>query len=165
MKRIPFVPDIQMESPDGEPYFKVPGTGNTTTLEALRMQRADGTMYLEPNTPWKVRQLAFLLERITDPEFAKDMDAIDAEILRDDVRGMLKRQAKEAGTRGYWELDDKPALALSNATMKTKGPLLQTIPALQFNFVPFIRAVKDMTTPEEKPAEKSATNGAAAQAS
>lgn len=149
MKHIAFIEDIQMESPEGDPYFKVPGTGNTTTLAELRMQRADGSLYMVPNEPWKVRHLAFLLERITDAAFAEGMDAIEAEILREDVRGILKRQAKQAHERGYWELDDdKHALALQNATMRTKSPLfLQTIATLQFNFVPFIRSVKDLTTP------------------
>lgn len=162
MKQIAFVADIHMENGESDPLFRVPGTGNITTLSGLRFARADGSPYIEPNEPYMLRQLAFLLDRVVDPTFGDGLDAIDAEILRDDVRGIIKRQAKEAAARGWWEFDDKHAQALLNATTKPKNPLMQLQPTLTFNLVPFIRAVKDQTTPAKEIDLPPVTNGAAA---
>lgn len=157
MKRIAFVPDIEMESPAGEKYYRIFGTADgATTSPTRQVRQPDGSFITEPNQPWLQRQLAFMLERIVDPAFVSEgKDAIEAEILREEVRGIIKRQAKQAAERGYWELEDAHALCLANATMHPKNALN---PAVAFNLVPFILAVRDYTTPEPERAEKS--NGA-----
>lgn len=143
-KRIAYVHDLHLESPGGEPYYRTGSDGGISTI---------------PNeTPWMARQLVFLLERIVDAKFVEGKEPIDGEILRDDVRGAIKRQAKEAAVRGYWELDDASAQRLMNATMTPATP---PNPGVAFNYVPFIRAVRDMTTPPEVIELPPVSNGAA----
>jgi len=136
-KFIPFVADIHMEVANGEPLFRVPGTDGVTTIKN--------------ETPWKVRQLSFLLESVGDAAFTEGLDAIEGEILRAETRGELKKQSKAIAPAGGYKLDDDAARRLMNAVMKPSGK--PAFPALAFNNVPFILAVKNMTTPveEEKP--------------
>lgn len=164
MKRIQYVSEIPMEDGSGDSYFRVPGTDNVTTVGVLRIAGPDGKVEERKLEPWVQRQYAFLLLRTADAECVKHItDAIEAELFRVELRTALKQQKEFAATRGYWELDDAHALAILNATTKPTTPLGN---GPIFNYVPFIRAVKDMTTPEAKsePAVTTPANGAAAQA-
>jgi hypothetical protein len=162
-KRIKFVPDIHMEAPAEELYYRVHGSDGFTTVPTRQVRKADGTVGEEPNTPWMARQIAFLLERIADEQFVAGKDGIDGELLRDEVRGIIKRQRDLAPTRGYWEFEnDDHAFRLVKATREPKTPMQPAM--LVFNFVPFIRAVVDMTTPQAEIELPPVTNGTHAQA-
>jgi hypothetical protein len=144
-KLIPYIDDIHIESASGEPLYRLPGGGAT----------------MVPNDdPYLVSQLSIMLERINDTTFGDGLDAIPADIKRDDLRGELKRQRATAKANGGWLVEDEDLyLRLANAFMKPKGQL--NLEGLRFNFVCCARAVQNA-----KPvtAEKS-TNGAAVAAS
>jgi hypothetical protein len=161
MKEIPYVADIHMEAPNEEPYYRIPGVADGFTQNATRrVPKPDGSIGDEPNAPWMVRQIAFLLERVADAKFVEGMDAIDGELLRDDVRGVIKRQRELAPKRGCWRLEnDDHANRIMQATVKPAAPMQPA--ALTFNCVPFIRAVKAMTTPAEASEPVAVSNGSA----
>jgi hypothetical protein len=167
-KRIDFVPDIHVTNAGGEPLQKVPNTGNLTILAVMVILAADGKNAVEQTLePFKLRHIVFLFERVADTKFVEGIsDAIEAELLRADVRGIIKRQEIEAEARGYWEFDDAVWTKLFGATMKPAAPIngtLAGIPAV--NYVPFILSVRDASTPPPAIELPPVTNGVSAQAS
>jgi hypothetical protein len=163
-KRIPYVPDIHREAPGDEKYYLIPGVEVPVTSPTRLVRKADGSSEEVPNAPWTIRQIGFLLERIADAKFVEGKEAIEGELLRDDVRGIIKRQRDDAPRLGYWLLDnDDHYIRILNATVKPITPLQP--PALAFNYVPFIRAVMGATTPAAEIELPPVTNGVAAQAS
>jgi hypothetical protein len=147
-KLIPYIDDIHLEHASGEPLFRLPGGGATTVPN---------------NEPYLVSQLSIMLERINDATFGDGLDAIPADIKRDDLRGELKRQRVTAQANGGWLVEDEDLyLRLANAFMKPKGQL--NLEGLRFNFVCCARAVQNAKPVTEK-SEAKATNGASVAAS
>lgn len=162
MKRIPFVPDIHMQDAGGDEYYRIPGTDRVCTIPVLLVPGLDGKPVEQKNAPWIERQYSFLLQRTADANCVKDIeDAIEAELFRVEVRTALKDQKDKAKARGYWELEDKHAQAILNATTKPATPIN---PPHTFNYVPFILAVKNQTTPAAEIELPPVSNGASAQA-
>jgi hypothetical protein len=155
-KRIPFVKDIQVESPGGEPYFKIPGSDRVTTMETIVVQV--GNQMVEQKLPaWIIRQKVFLFERIADGKFTEGKDdAVEADLFRADVRGVVARQETEAIARGYWEVEDDLWVRFLAATMKPATPYN---PAVSISHVPFIRAVRDAATVTAQEIDLPAMNG------
>jgi hypothetical protein len=118
MKHIEFVKTIALENVNGDPLVDEKGATQTCS------------------------PLEFFRGRIADPAFVEGMDSGDGVDLQFETRRSLRLQEKEAEARGYWELEDEQAKRLKAAT--DKGAYHK---ALAFNLVPFIRAVRAMTTP------------------
>jgi hypothetical protein len=162
-KRIPYVHDIHATNAGGEPLQKVPNTGTVTTLVVLVVQHGND-VHEQKLEPFKLRQIVFFFERVADAKFVDGIsDAIEAELLRADVRGIIKRQENEAEARSYWEFDDATWTKLFGATMKPAAAInanLTGIPAV--NYVPFILSVRDASTPAPEVELPPVTNGATA---
>lgn len=160
-KRIAYVKDIHIESPGGEPYYRVPGTDKLVTVDVLTVQVKDEVVE-QRLPPFLVRQVTFLYERVADAKFADEkLEAIEADLYRADVRGLIKRQATDAAARGYWEFEDDIWVKLLAVTMKPSSP---PNPAVGFNYVPFVRAIRDASTPPAEVELPAVTNSVPAQA-
>lgn len=161
MKQVAYVEDFQPESPAGEPYFRVPGSDKATTVERIAVQVKDEVVE-QALDKFIIRQIAFLLERVSDENFVSEkLTPVEADLHRADVRGMIKRQAKAAKERGYWEFTDDVWSKLFAATMTPKG---QISAGMGFNYAPLIIAVRDAKTAPNEIELPPATNGAVARA-
>lgn len=118
MKRIEFVKTIELENITGDPLVDEKGVQQTCS------------------------QLEFFRGRISDALFVESMDSGDGCDIQYETRRSMRLQEKEAEARGYWELEDEQAKRIKTAS--DKGTYHK---ALAFNLVPFIRAVRTMTTP------------------
>jgi hypothetical protein len=134
MKRIQYVEAIPAEGPNGQPIL-------TETRQQVTLGQYD-----------------FLRERTTDAPFVEGLKGFEAQEMIYETRRALREQRDEAPKRGYWELEDEPAKRLLKSI--DEGNYNQ----VAFNAIPFMRAVRAMTTPVAPAEEKPATNGAAAQA-
>lgn len=166
MKRISYVPDIHATNAGGEPLQKVPNTGTVTTLVVLVIQHGNEVVE-QKLEPFKLRHIVFLFERVADAKYVEGIsDAIEAELERARVRGIIKGQEKEAATRGYWEFDDAIWTKLFGATMQPAAAINANLPGIPaVNYVPFILSVRDAATPAPEVELPPVTNGARAQAS
>jgi hypothetical protein len=149
MKRIPFVPEIQLESPTGALIFN-PKSGAANPESQVP----------DLDSPAMTSQLNYLRDRISDAAFGEGMEAVDADDLRYETRRALRTQEAEAKKRGYWLLDVPAAEKLQHAVLKYK-PQNPQAAAMGFNFVPYARAVRAQTPH----VEEAVTNGVTAQAS
>lgn len=110
--------------------------------------KGESEQVLDTSCPVTESQYKFMLDLTAQDDFVKGLSGFDVEFRRSDTRDLLRAQVKIAEMRGYWELDDDTANRLLEAAKNWK---YRTSAVLTFNFVPFMRALRQMTTPPAPP--------------